>query len=250
MRTFVIADGRLPEEQVLKLTELGFTPVLLPPSPRLGSAVASHADMLMLFDGDVLITEREYYRSNSGLIDDIISHSGAELILSDAAFESEYPKDAIFNACLAHDKIFVKSDSIAQEILSYARARGLKVVSTKQGYPACTALILSKNLAITSDIGMAKSLEKEGILTTIIDNTSKILLPPHEYGFIGGCAGIYRDTVYFTGDINAHPDSKKIKATISDAGLKCVSLACGELLLDVGGLRFFDEAIDDDRKQG
>ena len=250
MRTFVIADCRLPKSQIDRLTELGFTPVLLPPSPRLGSAVASHTDMLMLFDGEVLITESEYYRSNKELIDGIISHSGAELILSDTAFESEYPKDAIFNACLTKDKIFLKSDSIAKEILSYSEARGLKAVSTKQGYPACTALILNESAAITSDRGMAKTLEKEGFLTTIIDNTPNIYLPPHEYGFIGGCAGVYRDTVYFTGNVDAHPEAEAIKGAIADAGLRCVSLASGELLFDVGGLRFFDEAIDSDGKQG
>ena len=247
-KKFVIADIRLPDEQKDKLISLGFTPILLPPSEKLGEAVASHPDMLMLFTEDALITERDYYESNRELIDSITDLSRRELILSDAEFKKEYPNDAIFNVGICGKQLFMKTDTAAKEIAEYRESRGYTAVSTKQGYPACTVLFLDGNHAITSDRGMAKILEKSGVLTTIIDNSPTISLPPHEYGFIGGCAGIYRGTVYFTGNLDAHPDCDKIKQALTDAKLNYTSLSKGELLFDLGGLRFFDEAIDNNGK--
>ena len=247
-RIFVIADERLPSEQREKLLEFGFTPILLPPSEKLSSAVASHPDMLMFLTKDTLITERDYYGQNANIINEITGLCKMRTVISSTLFEKEYPNDAIFNAGVTSDKVFIKTDSIAKEVIDYANSASLTLVAVKQGYPACTVLFLGDKFAVTSDKGMAKILEKSEISTTIIDNSPKILLPPYEYGFIGGCAGIYRDTVYFTGNLDAHPDKKKIKSAISKAGFKYISLGTGESLFDLGGLRFLEEAVDNDCK--
>ena len=243
-KVFAIADIRLPDEQRIKLTELGFTPVLLPPSEKLGAAVASHPDMLLFIGEDRIITEGDYYLQNRALLDSLSLRTKRRIIISKSKFKKDYPSDAGFNAGKAGDMLFIKSDTAAKEILEYAELCGLSVISTKQGYPACTVLYLGENFAITSDKGMAKLMENQGVLTTFIDNSSVISLPPHEYGFIGGCAGIYKDTVYFTGNIEAHPCCEAIEKAISEAGFKFVSLGTCDLLFDLGGLRFIEEAID------
>jgi hypothetical protein len=114
---------------------------------------------------------------------------------------------------------------------------GFEIINVNQGYPACTVLKLSDSLAITADMGMKKALEKNGIEVYLIEN-GEISLPPYKYGFIGGCAGIHEDKIYFLGDPSLHPSYEIIKTGASKAGLEIVSLS-DEKLSDLGGIMFF-----------
>ena len=114
---------------------------------------------------------------------------------------------------------------------------GLTSVNVKQGYPACTALAFG-NSAITADRGMMAALTSREIKTTLI-STADISLPPYEYGFIGGAAGVYKNEVYFLGDVHAHRDSEVIRQAITEAGYLPVSLS-DEPLADLGRIIFID----------
>ena len=85
---------------------------------------------------------------------------------------------------------------------------------------------------------MSEALKREGIEVCEIENGG-ILLPPHEYGFIGGAAGVYRNTVYFLGDVKKHKSAQKILDTCERAGFEAVSLS-GEELADLGRIIFID----------
>ena len=85
----------------------------------------------------------------------------------------------------------------------------------------------------------AELLEKCGIRTYVISDSDKIKLPPYEYGVIGGCAGVYKSTVYFTGSPDDHPSCDIIKSAILKEGLEYTALSRGPLV-DVGGLVFFE----------
>ena len=88
---------------------------------------------------------------------------------------------------------------------------------------------------------MARVLEGTGIKVTLISDSEIIKLPPYKNGFIGGCAGRYKDTVYFIGNLDAHPECEIIREAISKAGLTPVSLLPeSDCLFDLGGLLFFD----------
>ena len=47
-----------------------------------------------------------------------------------------------------------------------------------------------------------------------------VVLPGYDTGFIGGASGRIGDTVYFNGDLTAHPDFESIVRFIEDRGLK------------------------------
>jgi hypothetical protein len=141
--------------------------------------------------------------------------------------------------------LFSKADTVSDAIKDYAKEANLTLVNVNQGYPACTVLKLTEKIAVTADDGMAKALSDKGITVYKIENSDKIKLPPYPYGFIGGCAGVFKDKVYFAGDLHFHPSCDIIKEAAAAAGLECVSLADGENLLDVGRLVFYDNGIDD-----
>lgn len=232
-----ILDERASRECEVSLMSRGFRVLRLPPFRRLGEAVASHPDMLTFYHGGELIASEEYRAENPAIFSEIAHQTNAEQIFTDESFCAEYPYDARLNALVCGNKIFYKRDTVSAAIKEHARAAGLCEVSVKQGYPACTVLTFG-NSAITADRGMARVLAAHGTKVTVISDGG-ISLPPYEYGFIGGCAGVYGNEVYFLGDVRRHAEAKAICAAIEGAGYLPVSLS-EEPLRDFGRILFIE----------
>ena len=217
----------------------GFTVIKTPPSKRLGAAVASHPDMLMFKCEDEIITSAEYCDEAAYVFSDIREYCPTVRIsFTNDAFEPEYPRDAIFNALVCADKVYCRTASISPSVLEYAKKAELEAIDVKQGYPACTVLSLSDEVCITADAGMARALEERGVRVYRIEN-GDITLPPYEYGFIGGAAGVYRGVAYFLGNIDSHRSKDIIKEACEAAMVVPVSLS-DELLADLGRIIFID----------
>ncbi len=240
MKTAII-DIRASEDIERGLLLRGFSVLRTPPSGKLPAPLASHPDMLMLKIGTTLISSASYVEEAPTLFDDLNFNTGMDFMLSSDEFGGEYPHDCIFNALTLGEKIFCKTDSISPSVLSLAKRYGMHVVNVKQGYPACTVLPLGNNAAITADRGMANALSGEGIKVTLIENGG-ISLPPYEYGFIGGAAGVCDGTVYFLGDPRKHPDGERIISALSAEGLCFVCLSDAPLC-DLGRIIFIDQRI-------
>ncbi len=236
-----IVDERISEKCERSLLRLGFHIIKLPPAENAPAATASHTDIIMFYHKGRIIASAEYCERYPYIFSDIRELSpNCEFTFTDDVQGDKYPEDAVFNALTAEDSIFIKTDTASQAVIDYALTQGLKVVSTRQGYPACTVLSLGR-YAITADHGMAQLLSSHGINITLIENGG-ISLPPYEYGFIGGTAGIYGDTVYFLGDVTTHPDADKIQTAVKDAGFNVCSLS-DEPLSDLGGIVFVDQTL-------
>ena len=235
-RKFAITDCRIPPEMERRLRLLGFDILTLPPSPTLPEAVASHTDMLLLPLGDEYISVADYCEVAPHIFTDLcLMLSGrAKLYFTSDKLGCEYPEDAKLNALRIGDRLFIKSDTASPYVIEKARSMGLKIVPIKQGYPACTTLKLTDSAAITADCGMKRALETEGIRVTLIEN-GDILLPPYEYGFIGGCAGVFENKIYFLGDPKTHRSYPDILSACEGEGLEVVSLGDGPLV-DLGGI--------------
>jgi hypothetical protein len=237
-----IVDERMPEEAKRRLLKDGFYIIEAKASKSLPKPLSSHPDMLFFFHGKTLISSAEYCEENPYIFEDIARLiPGLTIKLTNDVFGGEYPRDAIFNALVIGNKIFLKKDSISSAVLEYAKAAGLEINNTKQGYPACTTLALSSESAISADEGMARVLSQSGINVTLINN-GDISLPPYEYGFIGGASGVYRDKLYFIGDYKLHRDAEKIENSIKEANLTPLSLGAFPLL-DLGRIIFIDSDI-------
>ena len=219
------------------LLKRGFRVIKLPPCDKLGAPVASHPDMLLFYHGGNIIASAEYCERFPYVFSDIREFSNARLSFCDEIYGKDYPKDAIFNALTIGNFIFLKEDTVSEAVKDYAKGAGLTPVHTKQGYPACTTLAFGGS-AITADRGLATTLTRHEIKVTLISNGG-ISLFPYEYGFIGGAAGVFGNTVYFLGDISSHPDFDKIKAALDYEGYIPCSLS-DEPLVDLGRIIFVD----------
>ncbi len=238
-----IADERISAGCERGLLRLGFRVIKLPPLPNLPAAMASHPDMLMLAYKNEIVTSCLYAESADYILSDItLALDGVRLnVCSDSQGDS-YPYDCIYNALVIGDKLFTKTDTAASGVISLAKRHGLNIVHTNQGYPACTTLPLGNSFAITSDKGMERALQNEGIRVTLIEN-GDISLPPYDYGFIGGAAGTLGDTVYFLGNPEHHRAFEKIQEAIASAGMKYTALS-DEPLADLGRLILYDSEVD------
>ena len=229
-----IVDNRISPAALSRLSDEGCEVITLPPDKRLGAPIASHTDMLIARIDTTLVINRDYALEYPELAQKIkTALPEYEIITDDSPIGCSYPDDCVYNCLVTQDKIYTRHIE-NPTIADLAQKTGRALVKTKQGYPACTTLLLGQGHAITSDEGMARILSEGGSTVTLIE-CGDIALPPYEYGFIGGAAGVYGDTVYFAGDIESHRSFDKILTAIENAGMRYVSL-CNEALLDVGGI--------------
>ena len=174
---FAIIDQRVPEEIENALSALDFEVIKLPECIEKESAVASHTDIVLFKAKDLVIGSQAYFEKHPS-IEKKIKRAGLNIIKSEDIHSEKYPYDAIFNALVIGDRLFLKTDSASRAIIDYAGEHNLKVVRTRQGYPACTTLAIGNKHAITSDLGMARLLRDEGIAVLTVPESDKIELPP------------------------------------------------------------------------
>lgn len=236
-----LVDERLGAEEERSLLLIGARVIRMPASRHLPEAVRSHPDMLAFYNDRHLITSADYCEEHPHILNDIYEAvRSLKISCTEDIHGASYPHDAIFNALVIKNYIFYKEDTVSAAVREHARERGLTPIPVKQGYPACTALAFG-NSAITADRGMAKAMSEVGIKVTLIENGG-ISLPPHEYGFIGGAAGVFGDKVYFIGDITRRRDFERIDSAIRAEGYTPVSLSRGAVR-DLGRIVFIEDGV-------
>ena len=234
-----LTDTRISQKCERALEIRGFHVIKMPPMSSLPEAMASHPDMLLAFLDGTILTSAEYCDTAAYVFCEIRELlPNIKIRFCDTAQGKEYPFDAVYNVLVVGKKLFCRAKTVAKEILEFAEEHGYEVIDVKQGYPACTTLTIGDRCAITADAGMKKALYESGIPVATIEN-GNILLPPYEYGFIGGAAGVYQDKVYFLGNLDLHPSASIIKEACIRAGATPISLS-DEELSDLGRIIFLD----------
>lgn len=239
-----LTDGRADKRALTRLSLHGFHIIPLPRHPALSEAVCAHTDMLLARLGDEIITTADYAEVSENELTELwnLTRGGSIRIkCTSDTLSVTYPDDCRLNALRIGGCIYLREASASKYLIDKAKAEGLKIINVKQGYPACTVLKLSETACITADRGMARALQTSGINVTLIEQ-GHIDLPPHEYGFIGGCGGVCDGSLYLMGDPTTHPSYDIIRKACEREGLTIVNL-CGGRLRDVGGILFVDGDI-------
>lgn len=225
----ILIGEKVPEKCKSTLIGLGYELFVLPPFERLFPAVtAYHPDTLIFRLSDRrFLLQKEYFEQ----IGHIIKQAKMSCAVTDEEMSCKYPGDILLNALSVSGTVFGLK-SAASDII---KADAKRFINVKQGYAACSVSMLSDKAAVTSDIGLARALEKENIDVLLI-HPGHILLDGHEYGFIGGASGRLPDgrTAFF-GKIKAHPDGELIYEFAAEHRVELVELS-DEPLTDVGGL--------------
>ena len=231
----VIIDNRMPNKCKDALRALGFELIELPCFSSLPSPVSAHPDMLLFFADKTVFTHKDYRQTAKKELDRICD-LGYDILLSGEKIAPEYPNDILFNALRVGKTIYCKESAVSSLIKDFAIEKGLRLADTRQGYAKCSVCSLSESAAITADPSLARSLERDGTCVLKI-RAGGIILSGYDTGFIGGCSGVFGDTVYFSGNIALHPDGEKIIDFCESHKKRVVSLS-DEPLFDVGTMFF------------
>ncbi len=170
--------------------------------------------------------------------------AGRECIKLSTPLGNHYPEDVPLSFRVIGNLLLCNPETIAPEILQYAADCDLKVCAVKQGYAACSALVLpnrakGSSSVITDDLSIYIALRQESIDVLQISKGS-IALPGYSYGFIGGASAVISDIVYFFGDLEMHTDGGVIRSFLQERGIPFYSLRIGTPMIDIGGVIVID----------
>ena len=193
---------------------------------------SDHADM------QCLIINRTAFISDhcDTLINALQSAYTVALCKSDIT--GRYPASVALNAAVIGKNVICRADALDPSIRTYCELNGYRINHVRQGYAKCSCAVVGDNALITADHGIYRSLSSCSISALLIEE-GRVALDGADYGFIGGASGYDADknTLYFSGSIDLHPDGARIKEFCCRYGVKAISLTDGPLT-DIGGMIF------------
>lgn len=210
--------------------------VSLPAADFLPYPMSTHPDMLVFSGFGKLFTHRKYYEKNKNTVDYIANIASLSIVVSDENIGDKYPSDVLLNCALVGNKLICNPKYVSEHILFEAQKNNVTLIPVKQGYSKCSVCVVDDNSIITSDTGIYNAAMANGIDCLLI-GSGNISLPPYEYGFIGGASGNDENNVYFCGDVNSHPDGKRICEFIASKNKNAVCLY-NDTLFDAGSILF------------
>lgn len=196
-----------------------FDVIYTPESRNILKGINTHPDMQVCHLGGAYISVcaefYEYY--NEKLIP-----YGIEVIKGKSEISSQYPQDIAFNCLILGNTLYHKLSHTEKTILEFARKNDMNLVDVKQGYTKCSTLVVDENSVITSDKGLYRIYEKNGVDVMYTD-TVNIALPGFDCGFIGGCGGLISEKeIYFSGNIEELPEYNNIADFLERKNIKSV----------------------------
>ena len=212
----------------------GIRTVALKPYRQLDLPVSSHADMLLCVIEDRVFCYKDYALENA--LVSKLSGAGFKAVFVSKECGKQYPCDIGLNVLIMGKTLFCNSKHTAKEIIDFATQSGYEIVNVKQGYAACSTLVLNENCAITSDMSIASAIKQVGKEAILIDN-SKIRLDGYNCGFIGGASGVLGEDVFVFGEIKTLVNGEKIAEKIHSLGYNIIPILSGEVC-DFGGIKF------------
>lgn len=211
------------------LLRMGITPITVPACPDLPSPVSCHADMVCHHLGSDKIAVYPYSETFTCKLKEL----GLQVIHSKRRLSSEYPNDILFNAARV-GKWLVCNEKYTERVILDSVERN-HIIPTKQGYAKCSVLVVDERSIITADRNIQRKASACGIDALLIQQ-GHIVLPGYDYGFIGGSTFKPRpDVIYFTGNVQSHPDYPLIKAFLEKRDITVIN-GSSEMLLDVGSI--------------
>ena len=232
MKKYALCSPLLPREIREEIERAGRTQCMeIPVCDTLPTPVNHHPDMLFFNPPNTAKTvlSKRYHAVNPHFFENFGTKN---LILDDTALEAEYPRDIAFDAIGMGDTLYCLEAYTSGAVKSQFQ----RTVNVKQGYAACSTLILNETTAITADKSIAKALIKDGITVHTV-SPEGIALPGYGCGFIGGASAVINGTAIFFGSLKSHPDGERIAEICHAVGIKPVDFPHLPLT-DYGSVRY------------
>ncbi|WP_051280322.1 DUF6873 family GME fold protein [Anaerovorax odorimutans] len=158
-----------------------------------------------------------------------------QLITEEGDLGYNYPNNVKYNAACVGKYFIHNTNYTAPKLLEFAKQKGLTIVHVNQGYTKCNLAIVDDKSVITSDEGIAKTLESTTDIDVLLISNGNIKLKGFPYGFIGGTSGRVGDAMVFHGDLSEHPDYIEMSNFVFDRGF-CLQYFDSFELEDIGSI--------------
>ncbi len=161
--------------------------------------------------------------------------SGSEVFAGDPSrVGALYPRDSVYNAACTGRFFIHRLDITDPALLARAEELGIETVDVPQGYAKCSTVVVDEYGIITPDRGIRKACVRRG-MDVLLVSPGHVRLEGYRYGFLGGASGRIDDTIFFEGDLSAHPDFMAISSFIKERGLD-ISYDRSMPLTDIGSI--------------
>ena len=224
---YIIADHRIPQEAKTRLNEFGEL-LFLETGGISYPAISGHPDVFFCRTPTGLViapNTPENFKQQ-------LRENKIDFVEGASRVGEKYPETAHYNAVVT-DELLIHHSQHTDPVVANACAT-LQSIQVNQAYTRCNLVTLENNRFITSDKGIEKTLYNEGFEVLFV-HPAGILLPGFVHGFIGGCCGISKNSIFFTGSLNHFPEGDKIRNFVN--GMEIVELYDGPLF-DGGSLIF------------
>jgi len=184
-------------------------------------AIAGHPDIFFLQCSRGLITAPNTPPSFLTVLKyhDIMVESGCLPVLA------SYPNTAHYNAVLTN-QLLIHNLKITDPFIlkQYSHLRQIHVA---QGYTRCSLLAITDDFFLTSDLGIAKILQKNFNVLWI--DPSQILLNGLPHGFFGGAAAVFEQKLWLIGNLRYLKEGDEIRKHLHKRNIQIIELYDGPL---------------------
>ncbi len=228
-----IIDSRAPSEAIVNLKKHAAAVFQFASDGITFNSISGHPDIFIYQDESSLVIA-----PNAPLaLFEFLDEHNAAYILGEKNVGESFENSVLYNCISTADYLFHKSGFTDASIIKVNG--GKEFINLPQAYTRCSLTHLGSNRYITSDKGIEKKLlAKE--LDCFYFSPEEISIIGHQHGFLGGTNGLYRNKLFFIGNINLHKQGKALRNYIENCGIEIVSLA-DSLLYDGGGILFIDK---------
>jgi len=221
----IIIDKRLPENAKFKLSTYGNI-YELETFDVVYDAISGHPDIFVFQHNNKLTIAPQTPLS----LVQLLQEHNIPFSYGNKQLGNKYPLTTAYNVSYG-DGVFI-GNNIHCDNSIIEQAKNKQWVQSKQAYARCNTLIINSNSVISSDISLKKAFP-DGLYIA----PQEIKLPGFEYGFIGGCLGIYEKNIYVIGSLQCHKQGEQIHDYCINLGYNIIELYDGPLI-DGGGIFF------------
>ncbi len=228
----VIVDRNAPESffEYLRINDIKYIRSIF--LENIIDAVSTHPDMqICKIDEKTFVCEPTLYAYYT----EMLKEYNVKIIKGISNVRSTYPYDIAYNVVITENFLMHNTDYTEKEIKNHAVNSGISIYNVKQGYTKCASCVINSNAIITSDVGIHRTCELNGIDCLLIEN-DEIKLGERNDGFFGGCCGMIDcNKLLVCGNITLHKSYSEILKFTSKYG---VNILCSskDVLTDIGSI--------------
>ena len=227
-----IIDKRAPKEAIANLNKYVDFVFELESDGVTFNSISGHPDIFIYQDEINLVIAP----NSPVLLIEFLHHHNIKFVFGDNKIEENFKNSVGYN-CICTTKYFFHKSEFTDSVILKLNCEK-EFINLPQAYTRCSLTNLGNNKFITSDKGIEKKLIEKR-LDCFYFNPEQISINNHKHGFLGGTNGLYKNKMFFIGNIDLHENGLELRNYIENSGIEIITLT-PNLFYDGGGIIFIE----------